>query len=322
MAGQLVGGKRTGKRRCVPNPMDAIRYGACRTKNFTIRQQGGPHLWQSENIIDNFCALLKIVRTFHSGIFTTGVMWQACFDIGASSLSKHANHLSLAVVAFAATLTGCAQQPSRYAAHPGFVEDDPLRAIRAEGRARGYQLALATQCGGVPAKVQAARDSVRPSATVSAAAFDAYRAALAENYTRAMHEERMNQPQCDTARKDMTVASLFPPPPDPNRMNRRDRERYYAELAAKDALRVQAEADRIADRVVMARELQAYEAQRAALAQADAHAAAQCEYEASLATANRPYRRTLAAVFVDGIDQALTENRLNNLCRRARGIGN
>jgi len=72
--------------------------------------------------------------------------------------------------------------------------------------------------------------------------------------------------------------------------------------------------------VVMARELQAYEAQRAALAQADAQAAAQCEYEASLATANRPYRRTLAAALMDGIDQALTENRLSNLCRRARGI--
>ena len=195
-----------------------------------------------------------------------------------------------------------------------------MRAIRAEGRARGYQLALASQCGGVPAKVQAARDDARPPATVSAAASDAYRAALAENYARAMREERMGQPQCDTARKDMTVASLFPPPPDPNRMNRCDRERYYANLATKDALKAQDEAARAADRVVMARELQEYEAQRAAVAQADAQAAAQCQYEASLATANRPYRRTLAAALVDGIDQALTENRLNNLCRRARGI--
>ena len=218
-------------------------------------------------------------------------------------------------------LAGCAQQPSRYA-HPGFVESDPLRAIRAEGRARGYQLALATQCGAVPAKVRAAHDDARPDATVSATAFDAYRAALAENYARAMREEHMGQPQCDTAHKDMTVAGLFPPSPDPSRMNRRDRERYYANLAARDALKVQAEADRSADRVVMARELQVYEAQRAAVAQADAQAAAQCEYEATLATSYRPYRRNLAAALLDGIDQALTENRINNLCRRARGIDN
>lgn len=212
-------------------------------------------------------------------------------------------------------LAGCAQQPLRYASS-NFVEDDPLRAIRAEGRARGYQFALATQCGGVPAKVQTARETARPNATVNAATFDAYRAALAENYTRAMREERMGQPQCDNARKDMTVADLFPPPPDPNKMNRRDRERYYAELAAKDALRVQAEADRVADRIVMTQQLQEHQAQRAAAAQAEA----QCEYEASLATANRPYRRSLAAALMDGIDQALTENRLNNLCRRARGL--
>ena len=132
----------------------------------------------------------------------------------------------------------------------------------------------------------------------------------------------MGQPQCDTAHKDMTVVGLFPPLPDPSKMNRRDRERYYADLAAKDALKAQAAADRAADRVVMARELQAYQAQRAAMAQADAQAAAQCDYEASLATANRPYRRNLTAALLDGIDQALTETRLNNLCRRARGIGN
>jgi len=260
-----------------------------------------------------------MVWTFHFDVLTISTAWHVCWNIGASSLSKHASHFGLAVVMFAAMLAGCAQQPPQFA-RPGFVEDDPLRAIRAEGRARGYQLALATQCGGVPAKVHAARDDARPSATVSAAAFDAYRAALADNYARAVREERMGQPQCDTARKDMTVASLFPPPPEPSKMNRRDRERYYAELAAKDALRAQAEADRAADQLVMARELQEYEAQRAASAQADAQTAAQCEYEASLATANRPYRRTFAAALVDGIDQALTENRLNNLCRRARGI--
>ena len=56
-------------------------------------------------------------------------------------------------------------------------------------------------------------------------------------------------------------------------MNRRDRERYYADQAAKDALKAQAETDRAADRVVMAQELQAYEAQCAAVAQADAQAA-------------------------------------------------
>ena len=245
--------------------------------------------------------------------------WQVCWIIGASSLSKYACHFSFAVVTLAAMLAGCAQQTLQ-STGPGFVEDDPLRAIRAEGRARGYQLALATQCGGVPAKVQAARNDARPPATASAAAYDAYRAALAENYARAMREERIGQSQCDTARKDMTVAGLFPPPPDPNKMNRRDREHYYADLAAKEASNAKAEAARAADRVVMARELQEYEAQRAATAQAEARAAAQCQYEASLATANRPYRRTLAAALVDGIDQALTENRLNNLCRRARGI--
>lgn len=244
-----------------------------------------------------------------------GMVCQACENVGAVTLNKHLGRLRLVAVASVVVLTGCAQQPATYVG-PRFVEDDPLRSIRAEGRGRGYQLALAAQCGGVPAKIQAARNNARPAATVNAVGFDAYRAALGENYARAMKEERMTQSQCDTARKDMTVADLYPPPPDPNKMNRRDRERYYADRAAKDALQAQTDADRAANQAVMAQQRQEREAQRAVAAQAEA----QCEYEASLATANRPYRRNLTAALLDSIDQALTESRLNNLCRRARGL--
>ena len=54
---------------------------------------------------------------------------------------------------------------------------------------------------------------------------------------------------------------------------------------------------------------------------AQTQALAQCDYEASLATAGmRPYARGLAAAILSDLDQAVTKQNLMNRCRRARGV--
>ena len=217
------------------------------------------------------------------------------------------------MIACLAMLSACSHQSTPATTYT-YVEDDPLRVTKSEGRARGYQFAVASQCGGVPARIAAEKASAKPGIdSMDITKVAAYRTAMQENFDRAMREERMPLSQCEGAKKDITMASLFPPPPDPSRMTARARKAYFADVEAKAAENTKREAELA---------LQAQQREQAYLARqlAAQQAAAQCQYEVAVATSGyRPMGRGIAGAILAGLDQALTEQRLLAMCKQARG---
>ena len=237
-------------------------------------------------------------------------------DIGQGAEMKIPASL-VPTLGLAMLLSACAATSSQVTRpNPPFVEDDPYRSVKVEGRAKGYEFAVAMQCGGDPKRVQTVRDRAgfNMGDAMSVAAF---RDALAENYARAMREEHITPTQCDTARRSASMAELYPAPLDPAKMNRRDRAAYFAQMKAKQEEQEREDAKKAAILVEAARQGDEMRATQAAQAQA----LAQCDYESSLATTGmRPYRRGLAAAILSDLDQAITKQDLMNRCRRARGV--
>ena len=152
------------------------------------------------------------------------------------SASRYAAVL-MAVFAIAACT---AQQEEPTGFRTGHITN-PFGVVETEGRGRGFYLARATKCGADPKKIAAAQTASTPSRT-DPGSKEAYERALARNYDRAMREETVDDRKCDMAKVDRTTADLFPPRPDPSKMNRRQREQYYAEIEEARAQRARREA--------------------------------------------------------------------------------
>ena len=151
-----------------------------------------------------------------------------------------ASRYAAVLMAVSAVIACTPQQVEPTGFRTGHITN-PFGVVETEGRARGFYLALATQCGGDPKKIAAARTGSTPSRTESGSN-EAYKRALDRNYDRAMREETVDNRKCDMAKVDRITADLFPPPPDPSKMNRRQREQYYAEIEEAKAQRARREA--------------------------------------------------------------------------------
>lgn len=165
--------------------------------------------------------------------------------------------LRLGLIVPVLVLAACTQQDAALPPAPSrYVEENPLRLIESDGRARGYELAQASQCGGDPKRIMAARLAAMPRARTDVESKAVYQKALAENFERVMREDRMNDQTCDTAHVQRQTADLFPQPPDPMKTSRIDRERYDAELEQRKERQARRETAMAATRAEEAREMQ------------------------------------------------------------------
>ena len=125
------------------------------------------------------------------------------------------------------------------------ADSNELSKMREAG-GRGTNLALATKCGGVQKAIAASRQSAVSAQDGAKSKWD-YERLLTNAYDLEMRRGSADATRCDAVRTNPLSADLFPPSPDVSKMNRRQRERYNAEVKELKTQRARREASAAAE---------------------------------------------------------------------------